>query len=493
MTSIVNIAPPLAASDSRDQREDRLLSELSAERSAESVITPPVSAAFAFDTTASTEDDEITGETLRQIEELTDLALEAWSRYLGGVAGARLEAEVTVAEIDSLASARAGTFAIDRTLDDNGSGRFDAGDRVVAAPGTLIELRSGFDPNGAEADIFITVSAERLRSGDFFLDTTLDRTVPGRSFDLFSVLLHEIGHGLGFSSFADDVGVFSTQEFGPPGGRFDAVVLSGFDLATTITDDGRPVFTGEAALAAFGAPVPIEFTTGEPGSDLSHFLAGQPAGSPPSDLRAALLNPFIFPGERSEIGALEIAVLEDIGFDIIDRPDVLLNAFDSIPESSLPFVRIESNADGAVLLLDRTSPFVRTSGSVAFEAQGVTGDVQTGRALFAPRQGAADLDLDIGTLGPLAFVDLFGPLQLRLAQTDISAIVDTQTGRAAQDPFDARTFGTASDDVSAGSAGRDLIVGAAGSDRLTGGIGDDVLFGDDVDAGALLDAIDGFA
>ena len=186
-------------------------------------------------------------------------------------------------------------------------------------------------------------------------------------------------------------------------------------------------------------------------------------------------------------------MLEDIGFEIVSRPDVLLNAFDAIPTNALPFVTVEAGRGAPVLVLDRASPFQRTSGSVAFEAQGVSGEAQTGRALFAPGQDRTVLDLDADGLGDLAFVDLFGPLQLRLGEGDGSVVVATATGRVAPDPFGGRAFGTAGGDALAGGAAADLLVSDEGADSLVGGAGDDVLFGDGADAALLLDALDGFA
>lgn len=448
-------------------------------------IAPPVSAAFAFATQA-TGGAGVSNAVRRQVEAVTDLALAEWARYLGGVPGARLEVAVTIGETDALASARAGTLRFDGTEDVNGNDRFDAGDRVLAAPGTLIELRTGRDPNGDEPDILVTVSEELLADGAFFIDTALTRDVPSDRFDLYTVLLHEIGHGLGFSALRDGDGGFPSQSFGPPGGRFEADILTRLDQFTGEDAAGRPVFEGAASVAAYGAPIPLEFTTGEPGSDFSHFLSGQAEGRPPSDLRAGLLSPFVFRGERSEIGALEIAVLEDLGHDVIARPDPLLNAFDAIAEARLPFVEVA----GGVLVLDRGSPFRATSGSVGYEATALTGEVDRGRVLFAPGEGAGGLGL--GEAG-VVFVDLFSPLQLRLETVEASRLIDVGSGRDVADPFAARVFGDVGGDRLDGTGGADLLVGLAGADVASGGAGDDLLFGDGADAAAVFGAADDLA
>ena len=64
---------------------------------------------------------------------------------------------------------------------------------------TILELQDGVDRNGSSADIDITIDADRINSNGFYYGLLGDDDVPGSQIDLFSVLVHEIGHGLGLS------------------------------------------------------------------------------------------------------------------------------------------------------------------------------------------------------------------------------------------------------------------------------------------------------
>jgi len=116
-------------------------------------------------------------------------------------------------------------------------------------------VRTGIDPAGAGAipDIFSTV--------DFGWTWNSDHTVSpaGGEIDLFTVLLHEITHGLGFSSLLDSTGVSLLNGISP--GSF-SVYNSFMEI-----DDGGPVGSGPSTPLfdgsfAFVGTAPGDLTSG---------------------------------------------------------------------------------------------------------------------------------------------------------------------------------------------------------------------------------------
>ncbi len=73
--------------------------------------------------------------------------------------------------------------------------------------GTVSELKTGVDPNGAAPDVIITVDPIYLTGELSFDPTPFDnlRDVVRNKTDAINVFLHEIGHGLGFNGFTDAV------------------------------------------------------------------------------------------------------------------------------------------------------------------------------------------------------------------------------------------------------------------------------------------------
>ncbi|MEL7487039.1 MAG: hypothetical protein AAGJ87_07485, partial [Pseudomonadota bacterium] len=215
-----------------------------------------------------------------QIVELFEVAGQTWSRYLPNT-GAVIEIEVDVEELGDRVLAQAGPNAT-VGVDDNGFTR---------SSNVAYEVRTGIDINGAAADGGVTLDLSSLVDGDYYIETapqTRDSNVPFFQFDLLSIIIHELGHTLGFISFEDD-------------SQFQTV----FQSLITGSGDNR-VFNGAAATAFFGGPVPLE-------PDSSHFLEGLIV---PGTNFSPSLDPVIFNGAREYLTPLDIALIEDLGYDI---------------------------------------------------------------------------------------------------------------------------------------------------------------------------------
>jgi hypothetical protein len=169
----------------------------------------------------------------------------------------------------------------------------------VYEPGTLYELRTGIDPNGAAPDAVISIDPNYLRQAVWADPTPADTTdaVPGDRVDLVSVLRHETGHTLGIISAT-------------PGGGGSVPWETTFDQQTVARSDGA-FFVGEHARAAYGGDVPLTtLPGGEAYSHLGNSLA-EPAGT---DLMNGVA---FYLGTRYEVSPLDLAILEDIGAPVV--------------------------------------------------------------------------------------------------------------------------------------------------------------------------------
>ncbi len=180
-----------------------------------------------------------------------------------------------------------------------------------------VYLTTGVDPS-ANPDMNITV--------DFGHTWNSDLGAPaGGEYDLFSVLLHEMGHGIGLTSFTMSDGT-----------SFTTLMCAGGETVYSFWDDQiyrttgtvnmwscSPAFTGSVgdltsndldwrganAVASYGGNVPIFAPSPwDDGSSIAHWTSGAAANS--------LMQPSIGPGvQRRQLLSWEIQALVDIGYD----------------------------------------------------------------------------------------------------------------------------------------------------------------------------------
>ncbi len=443
---------------------------------------------------------DLTGEATQDVLDLFDTiasqALNTWGHFIDAAEGASLEVTVNVGGTNAVASAGPGTFAISDFFDLNGNGELDNGDFLLIEAGSLFELRTGIDVNGAGTDIVINVNPDLINSGAFFFDPELDDAVPPGQFDFFSVLLHEIGHGLGFLGIRDTDAPFDLPLFDLANIGLQGIVTIGtpFDLLIGLNSLGNPAFFGSQSVATYGDGVPLEFQTGSPGSDLSHFL-GTAGGPVPVDTALTLLNPFVIPGDRVDIGQLELALLADIGLPIINFDDApFINTFDPLPPEVVPtafFGGVGSVQDGVLTFsinLTAQPPFLFIASSVGLGI-GLTGGEVTTRVLYEGDETEAVFGVtldDVFGVDTTTFVgELAGSLDIRLFNPAQANLDDGAREENTSVPL-AFFGGDDGNDRLNGGNGIDLIFGRGGNDRLNGGDGDDF-----IDGGAGNDRING--
>lgn len=467
--------------------------------------------AFTLDTTDAT--GNVSASQIMLIEATLAAALNRWADFIDGAPGASLEISLEIVPPDgpddtTVASAGSESFVVP-------PGPFANGQLVTLEAGPIHELRTGTDINGSAADIGITLNADILSDGGFFIDSTITEgeVIPANQIDLYSVLLHELGHGLGFfglrDAITDPLPTFTL------GSGTQIVGQTLFDVFTVEGPGGLPFFNGPNATALFGGDIPLEFNVGE-GSDLSHFIGSDASAG----LRTALLNPFVIPGDRVDIGRLELAVFRDLNLPVI-IPDALplintvggpttgpFGATSPPPPPPPPsdvaeFTAFDVAAGGIAVTVGFAAP-VTTAGTV----------VVVGSASNLPDfEEFVTANFSVGEQTETVVLDIFDLFDVnRSEMVSLTSTIDFGLNSASTLPTDPavsnggfvtvptpvtlRTGGRASaDDIINGTDGVDFLFGFSGNDTLNGGTGLDSLDGglgdDTLDAGSGDDLLDG--
>ncbi|WP_375208041.1 calcium-binding protein [Hyphococcus sp.] len=355
----------------------------------------------------------VTASQINSAMNVVEDAADYWGRYIDFGSGI-LDVTVNFVSLGETTLAQAGgTFF---------SVGVDGGNTVFQA-GSILELQDGTDPNGAGADIEIDINSDTINDGDFFFGGLSNANVPFAQYDLFTVLLHEIAHGLGFLSFLEeggnDIAVYDLS--------VDQVGLNYF-------------FTGANAMAVYGGDVPLY-------SEPSHI----------GDSDFDLLNAALFNGTRVFLSELDIAMLKDIGLPILGPTggnDVLYGFHASFDG------RTYVGGDDVIALLGGNDWYDGLNGDDAIDG-GDGADTLFGQGGSDTLRGGAGND---SLSGGVAADEIRGELD----DDNIDAGGGHDTVYAG--------FGN---DTAFGGAGDDYVTGGDGADSLDGGNGDDYVIGGD--------------
>lgn len=300
-------------------------------------------------------------------------AAQAWSSYIDG------KGVIDIAlNVSSTTDFADGGPDAGRTVGQNGG-------VSVLQYGTISELKTGVDLNGASADVTINISQSYVQKGFYITSDPATRaSVPVGQWDMVSTLIHELGHGLGIAGERDDNGVLSGAE-------------SQWDRLVQIHSDGSAWFTGTYARAIYGGDVPV--TTLHNGEDYYHLSNGTDrAASDVMNGKGEL------DGTIYGVSDLDLAILKDLGV-----PVSLSTSRDPLID---PFFYLSRNADVSAAHLSAETHY-RTWGW--HEGRDPNPDFSTAGYL------SANPDVNAAGMNPLDHYDQYGWKEGR----DPSATFDT--------------------------------------------------------------------
>ena len=417
----------------------------------------------------------VTTNTVNKVLAIVSDAMEYWARYID-FSLASMEVTVNFTSLGGTTLAQAGT-----TFTFIG-GYYQAD--------SILELSDGNDHNGSDPDIEIDVNTDSLNANEFYLGGLDASDPPGNKYDLFTVLVHEIGHGLGFLSLLD----ISEQAV------YDSLVI-GYP--------GSPSFVGANAVAAYGGYVPLD-------SEPSHLA---------DSMSGYMMTATLGPGERQYLSAVEVGMLQDIGAPVF----VPTNGNDTIYgyESNDVISLLQGNDlyrglggndriygnEGNDTLVGGYGADTLDGGSgvntASYEDAKSGVVVNLGTGVAANDVAAGDSFVSIQNLIGSSFGDTLTAgnatnayLQGKDGNDSLKGLdgADTLDGGADNDTIyggdgDDSLLGSVGDDTLAGQIGNDTVQGGGGNDKVHGNGGDDKVYGgsgdDKVTGSAGADTVNG--
>lgn len=278
-----------------------------------------VSVTVSFDASANV----LTEPERAQLTSHSQAAGQHWGQMLGISQPRSIEVEIGIADI-STANGASLTTAFVGVI--QGRNTFEQG--------VAHELRTGIDPNDGLPDARFNFGLTYLRNELWFDPDPFARSapVPQDRTDAMTVVLHEFGHAIAYNGWADGLGVPPADFWSP----FDRWMQAG----------APTVFQGPVSVAVWGSapdlttnnimhwgngtarhtsaprrPPVVEWHNGAP---VPPLVCGELVsmnrqefslqGTPPPGLLSQLMNGVVFfRGERYDISALDLGVLEDVG------------------------------------------------------------------------------------------------------------------------------------------------------------------------------------
>ena len=223
-----------------------------------------------------------------------EAAAGRWGQHLNG--DATLEVRVSFQDAARSGTASGGSFTSYFIGELNGTRVFQQG--------SAHEIVTGRDLTGQGFDAIIDIAPSYLTNELWFDPTPADRTAAGPmdKTDAVSVLLHELGHALGFNGWREGLSNELRGDFGSP---YDTLVTS---------IDGVPYFTGPNAVAVYGGLVPLTI------GNVTHY--GNDAPHPGGELATAtLMNGVAYRrGFMYDVTPLDLAFLADVGLPVNGFP-----------------------------------------------------------------------------------------------------------------------------------------------------------------------------
>lgn len=209
-------------------------------------------------------------------------------------------------------------------------------------------ISTGTDPFGGVEDIFVQVNFGKTWNSDLSAPSFGE-------FDLFTVLLHEISHGLGMTSLIESDGtgglsnpnVYSTfDEMLEDNSGTQLINPGSFTFQGTLSDltTGSCFYTGSNATAFEGGNIPIYTpNTFDNGSSIAHW-------DPSYDVNA-IMNPSLASGiQKRTYSGFEVRVLQDLGYTVDLQSDLALDITTTSPATvgTAQTLTITLNNDGPV-------------------------------------------------------------------------------------------------------------------------------------------------
>lgn len=179
-------------------------------------------------------------------------------------------------------------------------------------PAALVNTLAGIDANGSQRpEVLVTLNSDLLANNRWYLG--LAGTPPTGQIDLYSVVLHEVGHGFGFLGSAELHNGGSTPSLWSTPYIYDTLTRAGSTPVISVGDQGTALRSGDVFIDVSDS---IDFELYAPstwlsGSSFSHFDEYQyPGGT-----AGSLMTPMLSSAETARIlDAPTLGVMARIGW-----------------------------------------------------------------------------------------------------------------------------------------------------------------------------------